>query len=151
MTIKPTAPTLLPTDDFVTHHGQKSKTFAEPPLDGTLNLPMLVDWHGDKSATHTWAVYPLPDGSLQHVTWRHLQGAMHQRVNLLTFTPFECEMLKQGAIVLSQSREAYKTTLAVCNSRKRSSSGSCSRKSRHHVRRQHTKHVCNKHIQIGTY
>lgn len=75
-------PDLLPTDDFVTHHGQTSSTFTEPPLDGSLNLPMLVDWHGEKSANHTWAVYPKhDDGTLQEVTWRHLQGAMHESVD----------------------------------------------------------------------
>ncbi|KAJ5805816.1 acetyl-CoA synthetase-like protein [Penicillium pulvis] len=68
-------PQRLSTDDFVTTHGQTSGTFKQPPLDGSLNLPMMVEWHAEHSPQHTWAVYPKPDGTLQHITWKHLAHA----------------------------------------------------------------------------
>ncbi|KAJ5622949.1 acetyl-CoA synthetase-like protein [Penicillium lividum] len=69
-------PQRLSTDDFVTIHGHTSETFKQPPLDGSLDLPMMVEWHAEHSPQHTWAVYPKPDGTLQDITWKHLAHAM---------------------------------------------------------------------------
>lgn len=90
----------LPTNDFVTTQGQGSTTFKQPALDGSLSFPMsecgvyvrsyenadswpsiVVDWHAEQSPKHTWAVYPQPNGELQHVTWRHVGNAMQKLVS----------------------------------------------------------------------
>lgn len=99
-------PQRLSTDDFVTIHGQISGTFKQPPLDGSLNLPMstlpwlqtssytsfylhlltlithvlVVEWHAEHSPQHTWAVYPKTDKTLQHITWKHLAHAIQKYV-----------------------------------------------------------------------
>ena len=70
--------------DFVTLQGQNSSTFRKPPLDGSLNIAMLVDWHARHSPNHTWAVYPKADSmDLQHVTWRHLAYATQKVAAML--------------------------------------------------------------------
>jgi hypothetical protein len=70
---------LLPTDDIVTQLGATSTTFRQPPIDGSLSLAQMVDWHYKHSAAHSWAVFPRGDGStdVQHVTWRHFGRAVY--------------------------------------------------------------------------
>ncbi|PGH23913.1 hypothetical protein AJ80_01975 [Polytolypa hystricis UAMH7299] len=74
----------IPEHDFVTLQGKSSLTFTRPPLDGSLNIAMLVDWHARHSPNHTWAVFPKgPGEELQHVTWRHLSYATQKVAALL--------------------------------------------------------------------
>lgn len=70
--------------DFVTLQGQSSSTFQKPPLDGSLNIAMLVDWHARHSPDHAWAVYPKANSNdLQHVTWRQLGYAVQKVAAML--------------------------------------------------------------------
>jgi len=53
-----------------------SKTFSPPPLDGSLTLPELCDWHLQHSPEHPFFIYPRQDGELQTITWAHAARAI---------------------------------------------------------------------------
>lgn len=55
-----------------------STTFRPPPLDGSLNLPELYDWHLQHSPEHSFFVYALEDGKIRKIKWSDMAQAMHR-------------------------------------------------------------------------
>ncbi|EPT05592.1 hypothetical protein FOMPIDRAFT_1111540, partial [Fomitopsis schrenkii] len=49
--------------------GLVSTAFHVPPLDGSLTLPQLLDFHGQHSANHPFFVYAEEDGTTKSITW----------------------------------------------------------------------------------
>lgn len=49
--------------------GLQCATFTSPPLDGSLSLLELCDWHGQISPDHTLFVYAEDDGRIRNVRW----------------------------------------------------------------------------------
>ncbi|KAI0734153.1 hypothetical protein C8Q72DRAFT_770789 [Fomitopsis betulina] len=58
--------------------GLTSTTFCVPPLDGSLALPELFDFHGQHSANHPFFVYAEEDGTtVKSITWaRSIQAIL---------------------------------------------------------------------------
>ena len=110
--------------DFVTLQGQKSSTFKKPPLDGSLNIAMLVDWHARHSPNHTWAVYPKGnDKELEHVTWRHLSYAT-QKVAALLQKEIRAEPNSTPVVAVLANRDTLTySALWVCSSLSRIGQG----------------------------
>lgn len=113
---------LLPTDDFVTEHGNLSKTFQSPPLNGTLCLAQMIDWHGANSPNHVWATFMGQNG-LRHVTWKRLQQAAHRQVLGIKIY-LRCPLIKNSLyrvakIILNElgSESCNRKTIAVLANR----------------------------------
>ncbi|KAJ7842962.1 hypothetical protein B0H14DRAFT_2779739 [Mycena olivaceomarginata] len=48
---------------------RSSSTFVPPPLDGSLTIPQLYDWHFHRTTNHRLFVYPRADGSVRTIYW----------------------------------------------------------------------------------
>lgn len=57
--------------------GLNSTTFSPPPLDGSLTIPELVEWHYKRSANHPVFIYD-DDGSTKTIHWKDLYPAIHR-------------------------------------------------------------------------
>ena len=73
---------------FATHLVPKtqalsSKTFSIPPLDGSLTLPEIWDWHLEHSPEHPLFVYLDGDGSEKVLLFRDAIYAMHRTGRIL--------------------------------------------------------------------
>ncbi|KAA1471161.1 acetyl-CoA synthetase-like protein [Dentipellis sp. KUC8613] len=59
------------TANFRTLHGKDSATFAYPPLDGSLTIPELYEFHADHSPEHPLFVYTDENGKDVTINYRH--------------------------------------------------------------------------------
>ncbi|KAH9911161.1 uncharacterized protein B0H18DRAFT_945218, partial [Fomitopsis serialis] len=64
-------------------HGLSSTTFRPPPLDGSLTLPELCDWHGEHSANHRLFVYAEDDGTVKNILWSSASQAIRRAAELV--------------------------------------------------------------------
>ena len=55
-----------------------SKTFRAPPLDGSLTIPELYDWHYDNSPEHPLFIYSDVEGETSTITWSTVVRAVHR-------------------------------------------------------------------------
>ena len=55
-----------------------STTFRPPPLDGSLTIPELYDWHRDNSPQHPLFIYSDEDGSATTIYWSEAAKAVHR-------------------------------------------------------------------------
>ena len=55
-----------------------STTFQLPPLDGSLTLPQIYDWHLEHSPKHPILEHVDPDGNVQTVEMAELVYAVHR-------------------------------------------------------------------------
>ncbi|KAH6912217.1 hypothetical protein BKA70DRAFT_1535515 [Coprinopsis sp. MPI-PUGE-AT-0042] len=55
-----------------TAHASASPTFQRPPLDGSLNLVEIYEWHATHNREHLVFVYPGADGVVQNLNWGHV-------------------------------------------------------------------------------
>ena len=60
-----------------------SKTFSPPPLDGSLTIPELYDWHYKHSPEHPLFVYLDDHGNLVTITWKEAAQATHRTASLI--------------------------------------------------------------------
>ncbi|KAK0458897.1 uncharacterized protein EV420DRAFT_1269857 [Desarmillaria tabescens] len=60
-----------------------SKTFIPPPLDGSLALPEIYDWHLKHSPSHRLFVYTQQDGTPRTIYWPEAVRAVHAGAKLL--------------------------------------------------------------------
>ncbi|KAL0574371.1 hypothetical protein V5O48_007572 [Marasmius crinis-equi] len=58
-------------------------TFCPPPLDGSLTLLELYDWHRERSPDHRLFVYPRKDGTVCSLNWRAVVDAMYHGAKLI--------------------------------------------------------------------
>ena len=68
-----------------------SATFKSPPLDGSLFLPELCDWHGRNSPDHELFVYATEDGTVNGIKWSEASRAIQRGTQLIR------ERVGQGA------------------------------------------------------
>lgn len=60
------------------HHGLNSATFKQPPIDGSLLIPEMFDWHATHSPKHPLFVYPDDDGQVKTIKWAEAARAIHR-------------------------------------------------------------------------
>lgn len=58
-------------------HGVSSATFEQPPVDGSLMIPEIYDWHASHSPEHPLFIYPEDDGHIEMITWAIATRAIH--------------------------------------------------------------------------
>ncbi|TCD61559.1 putative NRPS-like protein biosynthetic cluster [Steccherinum ochraceum] len=63
--------------------GKPSTTFKEPPLDGSLALPNLWDWHLKHSPDHPLFHYVDTDATVKTLSWAEATRAMHAAGQLI--------------------------------------------------------------------
>lgn len=68
----------LPITGIPNTQGLSSKTFRVPPLDGSLTLPEIWDWHLEYSPNHPLFVYNEKDGSQTTLYFREAIHAIHR-------------------------------------------------------------------------
>ncbi|THH09834.1 hypothetical protein EW145_g1728 [Phellinidium pouzarii] len=68
----------LATDSFRTPQAVGSKTFTAPPLNGSLALHQLYDFHASHSPDHPLYVFATPQGDVKTMTWADVQRGIHR-------------------------------------------------------------------------
>lgn len=53
-----------------------SKTFRPPPLDGSLALPQIYDWHARNTADHRLFVFSNDEGVVRNIYWPEAVSAI---------------------------------------------------------------------------
>ncbi|TFK37074.1 hypothetical protein BDQ12DRAFT_221196 [Crucibulum laeve] len=66
----------MTTTSFITLQATTSTTFTPPPLDGSLSLPEIFDYHASQSPHHPLFVYE-ENGLVEVITWSHAVRAIH--------------------------------------------------------------------------
>lgn len=61
-----------------THGTSRSSNFAPPPLDGSLTVPELYDWHSKYNADHPVFLYADSGGKLTRLTFARVVPAAHR-------------------------------------------------------------------------
>ena len=59
------------------------KTFRPPPLDGSLSVQELYEWHADNNPDHRLFVYSRADGSTHTISWREAARAIYACVKTI--------------------------------------------------------------------
>lgn len=62
------------------HH---SPSFINPPVDGSLGVPEIYDFHYEHNPSHTVFLYQDPTGSLVHVPYSRVVPAVHNAGRLI--------------------------------------------------------------------
>lgn len=60
-----------------------SETFRPPPLDGSLTVPELYDWHLSNTPHHPLMEYVEEDGSIRTILWPEAVRAIHRTAGLV--------------------------------------------------------------------
>ncbi|KAJ7204502.1 hypothetical protein GGX14DRAFT_460740 [Mycena pura] len=61
----------------------RASAFKPPPLDGSLTMPQIYDWHLQNNPNHRLFVYARDDGSTRTICWREAVQAVHVGAKLL--------------------------------------------------------------------
>lgn len=64
-------------------HGKSCGTFKMPPLDGSLALPELYEWHAEHSPDHPLFVFAKEDGSVHKLCWPEVLRAVYTGVKII--------------------------------------------------------------------
>ncbi|EIN05406.1 acetyl-CoA synthetase-like protein [Punctularia strigosozonata HHB-11173 SS5] len=64
-------------------HGLNSKTFSQPPLNNSLTVPELYDWHLEHSPNHPTFVYASTTRDRTEITFKQTVHAIHRAGRLL--------------------------------------------------------------------
>lgn len=59
-------------------HGLTSATFKMPPVDGSMLVPEMYDWHATHSPEHPLFIYPDNDGQVKTIKWAEATRAIHR-------------------------------------------------------------------------
>ncbi|KAJ6583069.1 hypothetical protein DFH09DRAFT_978909 [Mycena vulgaris] len=60
-----------------------SPTFKPPPLDGSLTMPQIYDWHFQHTANHRLFVYAQGDGTIRTIYWPEAMHAVYVGAKIL--------------------------------------------------------------------
>ncbi|SJL02273.1 uncharacterized protein ARMOST_05599 [Armillaria ostoyae] len=63
--------------------GGQSTTFLPPPLDGSITVQQMYDWHLHHSPNHRIFVYAREDGSLRNICWAEAVAATYTCARLM--------------------------------------------------------------------
>ncbi|KAH8099950.1 acetyl-CoA synthetase-like protein [Cristinia sonorae] len=69
---------VLPLQPVPVTQALNSKTFHRPPLDGSLSIPEIYDWHMENSPNHPLFVYADDDGTEEIILWPDAVRAAHR-------------------------------------------------------------------------
>lgn len=82
-----------------------SKTFRPPPLDGTLTIPEIFDWHLRNTPDHPLLEYVEDDGSIRSILWPEAVRAIHRTARLMRVLmgcdPEQCPDVSSGVPVIA--------------------------------------------------
>lgn len=59
-------------------HGLNSATFKQPPVDGSMLVPEMYDWHATHSPYHPLFTFSEDDGTVRTITWAEATPAIHR-------------------------------------------------------------------------
>lgn len=68
----------LPFPPLPQTQGHKCATFKLPPLDGSLSVPEIYDWHAEHSSEHPLFEFAEDDGTVQAITWKEGNKGVHR-------------------------------------------------------------------------
>lgn len=91
-------------------HALSSTTFRPPPLDGSLSVPEMWDWHAEHSANHPLFRYAKDDGSVRTIPWGEVIGAALRAAKVIR-TRVRAEPGAVVAIFATSESIGYATTL----------------------------------------
>ncbi|KAJ7449028.1 hypothetical protein B0H11DRAFT_2079248 [Mycena galericulata] len=98
-------------------HAHASPTFAPPPLDGSLTIAQLYDWHFRNTPNHRLFVYARDDGSTRTIYWPEAVHAVYVGAKIirdrLGWVPGMAET-PVVAILASSDTIPYFTLLISC-------------------------------------
>lgn len=83
-----------------------STSFCPPPLDGSLSVPELYDWHYTNSPNHPLFVYSDTDGGTVTITWKEVVRAVHdigRKVRILAQERIAVEPSRHVFAILASS------------------------------------------------
>ncbi|KLO18919.1 acetyl-CoA synthetase-like protein [Schizopora paradoxa] len=69
---------VFPPGDLPCKQGVFSKTFKQPPLDGTLALHQIYEYNAENSPEHPLYVYDSTEGRSSQIFWREVRPAIHR-------------------------------------------------------------------------
>lgn len=82
-----------------------SKTFKSPPLDGSLTLPEMYDWHRDNTPEHPLFVYSDDDGERTTILWPEAVNAVNRAARItrerMGCDPEKCPDVSAGTPVVA--------------------------------------------------
>jgi hypothetical protein len=78
-----------------------STTFSTPPLDGTLSIPEIYDWHLEHTSAHPIFVYADSHDSTRTILWPEAVRAVHE-VGRMVRSRLEPEQKGEDASISSR-------------------------------------------------
>lgn len=69
---------IVPIPPFPQTQGLTTKTFTLPPLDGSMTMPEIYDFHLKSSPDHPLFVFPEDDGTERVINWAEAVRAFHR-------------------------------------------------------------------------
>ncbi|KAJ3522383.1 hypothetical protein NM688_g8882 [Phlebia brevispora] len=90
-----------------------SATFQAPPLDGSLTLPEIYDWHAEHSPEHPLFVYGNEEGPVHTITWAEAVRGIHRAGRIVrdAVIPVHTDSVPVVAILANSEPISYFTTL----------------------------------------
>lgn len=79
--------------------GSKNLTFTLPPLDGSLTISEIFDFHAEHSSKHPLFVYSDQAGNVREVLWPSAARAMHRAGHIVRSRLDETHMRQGRPIV----------------------------------------------------
>jgi len=61
----------------------QSDTFSPPPVDGSLSLLQMYDWHSTHSSAHRLFIFARSDGTMREIYWPEAVSAIHVGAKLI--------------------------------------------------------------------
>lgn len=82
-----------------------SKTFRAPPLDGSLSIPEMYNWHMKNTPNHPLLEYADEDGTVKTILWPEATKAVHRAARIIRQKmgchPEECPDTSQSPPVVA--------------------------------------------------
>lgn len=78
MSVTPAAYRTIPIPPAPQNQGLTTKTFTLPPLDGSLTITEIYDFHLKNSADHPLFIFPEEDGTERVIKWGEAVRAIHR-------------------------------------------------------------------------
>ncbi|CAL1699334.1 unnamed protein product [Somion occarium] len=92
---------LLPIPSLPPTQCLSTDTFKQPPLDGTLSLPEIYDWHLEHSPNHPLFVYADDAGIATTIYWPEAVRAVHRAGRLIQSLVQDADSKRSGPLVIA--------------------------------------------------
>lgn len=83
MIVVPIPPDALPLPPLPDTQALSTKTFQKPPLDGSLTIPEIYDWHYAHSPEHPLFVYSDSHGDVKSILWPEAVRGVHTAASIV--------------------------------------------------------------------